>query len=58
MAYRSKHNKDVVTCNSCGKVIDEGLTYEEYKEFYGGYDDICDMCENKSNKQNKVNDEE
>lgn len=35
-----------VVCDECGRVMDQGLTAEDYDNFYGrGSIDICDRCE-------------
>jgi len=47
VAYRFNSGIGGVTCDKCNILFDEGLSYEDYKKFYGkgeGGKDYCWKC--------------
>ena len=43
--YKFNNGEGAVICNKCKVIIDSGLSYDEYKEYYGGIEeDFCWKC--------------
>jgi hypothetical protein len=53
MAYRFNNARGGVTCDKCNLLIDEDLSYQEYKEYYNDKKDLCMMCKTEKEKKEK-----
>ncbi len=51
MSYRFNNGCGAVTCDICEIIIDEGLSFKEYKKIYGENNNLCWKCHEKSLKQ-------
>lgn len=55
MAFVFNNGMGGVICDKCRILIDEGLGWKEYEEFYRnfGYIDLCMECKEKQKKKDK-----